>query len=132
MSERDGDWAATQTVAPVDVKAHPIAPIAIELSWAPIPYTGNGGFYEVRCGTTSGGPYAFIGTTADTGGKTAARFIVAGLTPTTPYFCVVRTFTPRHGPQQNDLISLDSAEVSATPDQVLHLPWVNYRREWLN
>ncbi len=55
-----------------------------------------------------------MGTTETAGGKTATGLTVTGFTPATTYYCVVRTFTPRHGLQQNDLTSIDSVEVSVT------------------
>jgi hypothetical protein len=108
VTANDPDWAATQTVPPTNVQALRMSPTSAELTWTPILYTGDGGYYEVRCGTTSGGPYTSQGKTAD---KTAATLTVTGLTPATPTYCVLRTFTPRHGDQQNDLTSIDSVEV---------------------
>ncbi len=107
-------WAATQTVPPADVQAQELSGNSIRLSWTPILYTGDGGYYEVRCGAQSGGPYTAMGTTAGTGGKTASGLTLDGLTPAATYCCVVRAFTPAHGDQQNDLTSIDSAEVTAT------------------
>lgn len=100
------DWAATQTVAPGNVRVQSLTASTMEVSWTPIAYTGDGGYYEVLCGNQPGGPYTIMGTTAGTGGKFATNLII-GAAPN----CVVRTYTPAHGDQQSDLTSLDSAEV---------------------
>ena len=119
VTKEDPDWAATQTVPPAKVQALRLSSTSVELTWTPILYTGDGGYYEVRCGATSGGPYASQGITAD---KTAAGLILTDLAPDTPAYCVVRTVTPRHDYQQNDLISIDSAEVVVTTAPALMEP----------
>ena len=53
-----------------------------------------------------------------TGGKTATNY-TATVTAGARYYCVVRTFTPKHGAQQkNDLTSIDSAEVFVAPRRI--------------
>ncbi len=113
---RDPDWAATQTVPPANVQAQTISATMVKLTWTRIQYTRDRGYYEVRCGAQSGGPYTSVGTTATTGGKTTSWLTVSDLAPGNTYYCVVRTFTPAHGDQQSDLTSIDSAEVTATTD----------------
>ncbi len=111
VTARAPGWAATQTVPPTGVEVHPLSTTSLQLNWLAIPYTADGGYYEVLCGPTPGGPYASQGTTAATGGKSATSFTVSGLAPGASPYCVVRTFTPRHGDQQNDLTSDFSTEV---------------------
>lgn len=113
VTQADFNWAATQTVPPTGVSAQPFSDTGLQLGWTPIQYTGDGGYYEVLCRTTNSDPYVSRGKTAD---KTASGLTLTGLTPATAYQCVVRTFTPAHGLQQNDLTSLDSVEASATTD----------------
>ncbi len=117
MQRRDPFWADTQTVPPTAVKARAISAHSIELTWTPILYTRDGGYYEARCGAQPGGPYASMGTTSAAGGKTASGLTLDGLISGTTYYCVVRTFTPAHYLQQSDLTSIDSAEVMVTTDQ---------------
>jgi uncharacterized repeat protein (TIGR01451 family) len=109
---KDSDWADTQTVPPTNVTATATATGTVKVTWAPIAYTGDGGYYQVKYATTSGGPYTKVAsTTAD---KLATSYDVTGLSPGTAYYFVVETFTPAHGDQQNDLTSVLSAEVSMT------------------
>lgn len=111
VTARDPAWADTQTAPPANVLARRLSTVSLEVSWTPISYTGDGGHYEVLCSQQTGGPYTSIGTTAATGGKSASALTSMGLSASTPYYCVVRSFTPRHGEQQNDLTSIDSDEV---------------------
>lgn len=113
---KDPAWASTQTVAPTNVQANSISSSEFQLTWTPILYTGDGGYYEVLCGLTSGGPYAVQGRTAD---KSDTGLTLGVPIPATPYYCVLRTFTPNHGGQQNDLTSLNSAEVVVAPGSLL-------------
>lgn len=50
----DPDWDQTQTVAPTGVHAVLAPPRAAQLTWTPVPYTGDGGYYEI-CSTASPG-----------------------------------------------------------------------------
>jgi Leucine-rich repeat (LRR) protein len=120
LDQKAPGWADTQTVPPSDVRVDPTVPGGVRASWNPIPYTGDDGRYEVGLATTSGGPYAVVATTAD---KTAASAIFTGLTPGTPYYLAVRTFTRAHDEQQNDLLSPYGEEVAfAVPDNVTPTP----------
>jgi hypothetical protein len=113
LNQKDPDWAQTQTVPPTDVQVVGVSQTSVELSWTPIAYTGDGGYYEVSYSTRSGGPYTVHGTTSD---KTATGYLADGLFPGTTYYFVVCTYTPPHGDQQNALWSEYSDEVSATTE----------------
>ncbi len=120
-------WRTTQTVPPTNVIVSSTGAGTATLSWTPIAYQQHGGYYEVLSSTNPGGPYTSRGTTAASGGKTAATLTVAGLSAGINYF-VVRTFTPAHtgvfpmGCTQevdcvtennpNNLTSINSAETS--------------------
>ncbi|MBN1121876.1 MAG: S8 family serine peptidase, partial [Anaerolineae bacterium] len=112
LGTKDPDWAATQTIPPDGVQIDSYDATSVDLLWTPIAYTGDGGYYEVGYATTSGGPYTVHGQTTD---KTVSTYTVDGLTPGTYYFLVVRTFTPAHGVQQNDLTSEWGDEVVSLP-----------------
>jgi len=114
-------WANTQTVPPTNVQAS-VAGNAVILTWTPIPYTADGGYYEVSCAAAAAGPFTVHGHTVD---KTASNYTITGLTPGAVYYCRLRTFTPAHEffvdsegfighrhYQQNDLWSDYSAVVS--------------------
>ena len=111
LNTLDPDWATTQTTAPTNLSAAALSDSSIEITWTPIAYTADGGYYEVGYSLTSGGPYTSGCTTAD---KASGGCVVIGLLPQTTYHIAVRTFTPLHGDQQNDLLSSWSQEASAT------------------
>lgn len=115
--------AATQTVPPTDVQVASIGMIAT-LTWTPIPYTVDGGYYEISYATAPAGSFLVHGHTAD---KTATSYTVTDLFPGRTYYFRVRTFTPAHTfgaadewgrwrsySQQSDLWSDYSATVTAT------------------
>jgi Leucine-rich repeat (LRR) protein len=106
-------WAATQTVAPTNLAVGTVGPTSIQVTWDPIAYTGDGGYYRIHYGTTPGGPYPEMATAAD---KSASEYTVAGLLPDTPHYFIVESFTPAHSSQPNDLTSPPSAEISGTTD----------------
>ncbi len=110
-------WRNTQTVPPTDVQVTPGATNEATLSWTPIGYTWDGGYYEVLASPTPGGPYTSYGTTESTGGKTATGLTVTGLPGGTNYF-VVRTFTPAH--------TADSLEVYQAYNDPSSLPFQPY------
>ncbi len=110
LDTKNPGWDQSQTIAPVNLQIGKVTSNSVEISWNPIPYTGDGGYYEVGYASTSGGPY----TSSCTPNKTVATCIVNLLTPNTLYYFAVRTFTPAHDFQQNDLLSSYSQEVSST------------------
>jgi len=97
----------TQTMPPSNVRAQVLTSKHIQLRWTPIPYVADGGYYTVLVSSTAGGPYTEVAQTAN---KMAGEIIVGPFTPGT-YHLIVRTFTPKHGAQQNDLTSDNSTEV---------------------
>jgi hypothetical protein len=107
----DPDWESSQTVPPTEVDANSLGGTSIEVSWTPILYTQDSGYYEVSYSLTSGGPYTVAGTTSS---KSDSTLTVNNLQPSTTYYFVVRAFTAAHDAQQNDLLSPPSREVSAT------------------
>jgi hypothetical protein len=110
LDDKDPDWAQTQTVLPKGLNAASMIGSAAELSWTPILYTTDGGYYEVSYATSESGPYSVHGTT---GSKSASGYTAGGLTPGLRYCFLLRTYTPAHGAQQNSLWSDYSAPVCA-------------------
>ncbi len=100
LGSKDSDWAQTQTVAPTNLQAVQQG-ADVRLTWTPIPYTGDGGYYEISAASSPGGPFAVIGST---GNKSASEFLAAGLGSGSHFFRL-RTFTPQHYNQQSDLWS---------------------------
>jgi len=101
------DWKNTQLVPPdVDnVDNTKVSGETVEISWKPISYQTEGGYYQVKYAEQPGGPYQNANTT--TADKTTTSYVVTGLSPGTPYYFVVETHT-------NGLISDLSRELNAT------------------
>jgi len=101
LASKDPDWAQTQTAAPGSLQATPKPVNSVELTWTPIPYAGDGGYYEIGGSTTPGGPYSIYGHTIN---KSASTYLVSDLLPCTTQLAI-RTYTPAHRDQQNNLLS---------------------------
>jgi len=104
------DWTLFQTVPPTDVSATAVGPDSVQVSWTPIPYTGDTGGYRVFHRTSPGEPYTLYGMTSD---KTAASMLVSGLAPGVQHLFVVQSVTLPHASNSNTVESEYSAEVSA-------------------
>lgn len=105
------DWAATQTVPPTHLQATILSSSSISLTWTPISYTADSGYYEVLSATQSSGVYSLVGKTNNI---SATGYTVTGLTGGQNYSFVVRTFIAKHGLQQNDLLSDSTDPVAIT------------------
>ncbi|MBP1659367.1 MAG: peptidase gingipain, partial [Candidatus Aminicenantes bacterium] len=114
LNAKDADWATTQTVAPTDVVAEAIDGAAVRISWTPIAFTAQAGYYRIYHAQTEGGSYELAGQTAD---KSATSFDATGLNQGQTYYFVVQTHTDPHqyNYYKNSVDSEYSAEVSATP-----------------
>ncbi len=58
----DPDWAETQTLYPSQISVKDVHLDSVELSWVPILYTGDGGYYEIGYATSPDEPYSIHGT----------------------------------------------------------------------
>ena len=112
LNVKDPDWAQTQTIAPSDLQTEVKSTSEIQLSWTPINYAVDGGYYQISYGKSSSAAEKTI-QTAD---KTVSGHTINGLDAGTKYYFKVRTYTPAHGAQQNDLWSEYGAITSATTD----------------
>ncbi|HMN29269.1 MAG TPA: hypothetical protein PKE45_14055, partial [Caldilineaceae bacterium] len=65
LNSKDADWAATQTVAPGNVQALALSGSSVKVTWTPIAYTGDGGYYEIGVATSAVGPFPSAGATAN-------------------------------------------------------------------
>ena len=84
----------SQTVAPIHLTATGSSNgEPITLSWTPILYTLDVGYYEISYATAPGGPFTVLGQTAD---KTASAYSVVLPPRSTPYYFRVRTITEPH------------------------------------
>ncbi|MCA9330484.1 fibronectin type III domain-containing protein, partial [Candidatus Saccharibacteria bacterium] len=101
------NWQEIQTVPPTNLTVSAITDNQATLTWAPILYTGNGGYYEISYATHAGGPFTVHGRTAD---KTVSSYQLTRLTSGNAYYVRIRTFSPSGSWNQNDLWS-DYSEV---------------------
>ena len=89
-----GFWNNTQTIAPTDLtvtgssNGEPIT-----LSWTPIAYYWDVGYYEISYAVAPGGPFTVHGQTAD---KTVSAYSAVLPPRVTPYYFRVRTITEPH------------------------------------
>lgn len=77
--------------------------------WEQIPYTDNGGNYELHCGVISGGPYDIVISTTS-----KIETIIQTIIPAGDYYCVHRTLTPANPNNKNDLVSPFGEEIFVT------------------
>ncbi len=107
------DWAATQTIPPIDIAVSLISSTEVELSWTQVSYTADAGYYQVFYATTQNGPYTSGPTTAD---KNSSSLRVSGLISGVPYYFIVKTVTLAHANNPNDVTSAASVTVDTTYD----------------
>ena len=111
MKTIDPDWQATQTRPVTDLRVTQFTTNTLRLNWTPTPYIAAGGYYEIALATTPDGPFVPHGHTTDIN---AATYLVDGLTPGRAYYFLMRTYTPAHGDQPNDLHSTVVGTVGVT------------------
>lgn len=111
VTSLSASFNSTQTLPPTDLQVVSTNASEIEITWTPIAYTADGGYYEVWFALNSGGPYNQHGTIAD---KTASSYTVDGLNPNTTYYIRLKAFTPVHSNNPNALTSDFSASVSGS------------------
>lgn len=102
------NWRSTLTVPPTNLVVGDITATTMSLTWTPIVYTADGGYYQVE--VTAGD----VISTVHTDSKTDSEWMVTGLAPGTEYQFRVRSFTPKHDSQENDLVSAYTNPVDAT------------------
>ncbi len=112
MQSIDVDWESTQTVPPTNLQGSPISATSIQLTWQKILYVDetHGGHYEVSY-APAGGNYTIV---SNNPSKIAESYLLTGLQPSTTYRIRLRTFSPAHDFQQNDLYSDYTPELSVT------------------
>lgn len=102
-------WDNTQTIAPTNVTAQGSGTVTV--SWTPIKYSGDSGYYEVGVSSAAGGPYVFMSTRRTTN-KLASSLPVYGLSSDSPHFFAVRTTTMPNGYNMQTLTSDPSSEAT--------------------
>jgi hypothetical protein len=102
LKQIDPDWQMTQTVAPRHAAITAISTDTIDLTWTPIFYTADGGGYEISYSTEFSGVYTVHGQTTD---KNATGYQLDGLPGGTTIYVRVRTVTPAHAGNADELRS---------------------------
>jgi len=115
LNDKDPDWADTQTLPPTHLQVDKVEGNEIDLSWRPITYTQDGGYYEIFVAVNPEGPFVLHGRT---GSKSIDTYTASNLFPDSTHYFMVRTHTPAHDLQWNDLWSDFSDEISATTEAV--------------
>jgi hypothetical protein len=115
-----GDWRDNQTVPPTAIEASEVVINTVQdaaavtadvtVTWLPIAYTEDGGGYEVWTRDIISNQEKFEATTETSGGKAAAELTVTIPGDPTKFAYFVRTSTPAHAGNQNDLLSVGSEE----------------------
>lgn len=105
----DPDWANTQNVPPANIRVSQITTTSMTLTWTPIPYTGDGGYYEIGTATSITGTFTLHGHTVD---KIADHYLLDQLTPGQTYYIRIRTYTPVANAQSGDPLS-DANRITA-------------------
>ncbi len=110
--EGDVSWTATQTITPSNFKVTSSSLDSISLTWDAIPYTGDGGYYEILVS-----PDADLSVTTDeiekSDSKTSTSISISGLNASSEYHFAIRTRTKNPGGSRDPLVSDFSDSVSA-------------------
>jgi Leucine-rich repeat (LRR) protein len=106
-----GEFEATQTVAPSDLRVAAATPTSLTLQWTLIRFNIFAGSYRIHIATAPDGPFSFVTSTRD---KFATGAIVPNLTPFTTYYIRMDTFTGPHVLQQNAIVSDSGSVIVAT------------------
>jgi Leucine-rich repeat (LRR) protein len=104
--ELGNDWVATQTVPPTEIKSSTITSDTIRLTWTPIRYIADDGYYEISGRVLPTGTYSLYVTTT----LTTDSVLLPDLLPDTSYEFRLRSYTLR-----DNLSSEHSDPILATP-----------------
>jgi hypothetical protein len=102
LQAQDADWSQTQTIPPTGLTVSKGSGAGVIANWSPVAYQADQGYYEISTAASPDGPFTAMWTTAD---KSASAHPLDGLGTDQAVYLRVRTFTPAHGTQRNDLWS---------------------------
>ena len=108
VSRINPGWQATQTVPPKGLTVEKVTGSSVKVSWEPILFQSEKGYYLVSYGTESANYAKEIKTES----KKESELIIEGLTPGKVYYFAVRSYTAPHEMNRNELLSEFSNEVS--------------------
>lgn len=107
LNDLDTDWKSTQTVPPKNIRFNQFGMTKMEIKWTAVAYQADGGHYQISVAETVAGPYVLHGQTAD---KQTTAYLVDNLDPGKTYYIQVRSTTPAHDNQPDELVS-DSVRI---------------------
>jgi len=108
----NGDWPATQTIAPTNVAVSSSGDSTVWLTWDAIAFASDDGGYEALVSDSpTDGDWRSGGWTHS---KLETSFPVTGLVAGTAYGFAIRTFTWPHDDNRNTVVSEFSTTVTAT------------------
>ncbi len=119
LKHEDGDFEATQTVIPTNVRLVETTDRSATLAWDPIRYEYYGGGYQVAVSTTPNGPTVALATTSS---KSLDRTTVRNLQPATNYFFTVATVSHPISGQPNLITSDRTSAVQGSTKQRVIAP----------
>lgn len=112
LSNRNRNWLETQTLAPTDLQVTQHLTTELTFAWTPILYTEHGGYYEIGLSVDGGSTYTIMGQTESK--LDSSLTIPVRVAPNGEFLFTVRSFTPSHPNQKNDLISEYSSPIAIT------------------
>ena len=119
LKHYDGDFEATQTVKPLNVKVVSTTDRSATLSWDPIRYSYYGGGYQVSASTVPNGPAVVLATSSS---KSVDTFTIRNLQPSTTYYFTVATVSHPVSDQENLITSERTAPLQGTTKQRVLAP----------
>lgn len=119
LKQYDGDFEATQTVKPANVRVVETTDRSVTLAWDRIRYEYYGGGYQVAASSTPNGPVVALATTSS---KSLDRITVRNLQPATTYFFTVATVSHPISGQPNLVTSDRTTPIQATTKQRVIAP----------
>ena len=108
LNRRCKGWQETQTISPKGVRVEKVTDDSVKVSWEPILFQFEEGYYLVSYGTESGNYSKEIKTES----KKESELIIEGLPLGTDYYFAIQSYTAPHEMNRNELLSEFSNEVS--------------------
>lgn len=105
IDRKDPHWRETQTIPPINIQIRQVSSNQVELTWTPIPYVEDGGYYSIIYESQNDDIDYF-----QTENKMVSSYRIGGLTLGIWYYFYVSTVTPAHGEQRN-LVQSDRVDV---------------------
>ena len=123
LTTMDNDWLATQTIPPPNLQITQFMTDALSISWTPIPYQDDGGYYQIGVASNITGPFTLHGQTSS---KADNSYLIDNLETGQTTYIQVRSFTPAHDNQPDDLTSQPTGIVGVTKSETNNILLMAY------